>query len=114
MCVSELTIAEITRTPDEELRQGMRDAVSTFPVIPLDDAVQALASEYVARGAIPANREEDAYHVAVAVAVLGNVACLASWNFKHLVREKTRGIVNTVNALRDLPQVRILTPAELL
>lgn len=39
---------------------------------------------------------------------------LLSWNFKHLVRLKTRDIVRMVNTLKGLKNLEIITPAELL
>jgi len=40
--------------------------------------------------------------------------CLLSWNFKHIVRRKTRDIVRMVNSLNNLKSIEIMTPAELL
>ena len=37
-----------------------------------------------------------------------------SWNFRHIVRRKTRNVVDLVNVERNLRKVEIMTPAELL
>jgi len=63
-------------------------------------------------GAVPASYPEDAYHIAVAV--VSNLDFLLSWNFRHLVRRKTRDIVRMVNTLNGLRQIEIMTPAEIL
>jgi len=55
---------------------------------------------------------EDAYHIAVAV--LNDMDFLSSWNFRHLVRRRTRDIVRMVNTMNGLRQVEIMTPAEIL
>jgi len=110
--ISEITTAELERTPDEHLRAAMKSAIHDFQVLPGTDDGALLAEEYIRNGAIPESHPEDAYHIAIAV--LANIGFLLSWNFKHIVRLKTRRIVQTVNASRGLSQINILTPAEML
>ena len=55
---------------------------------------------------------EDAYHIAIAV--ITDMDYFLSWNFKHIVRKKTRDIVRMVSTLNNLRQIEIMTPAELL
>jgi len=73
---------------------------------------ESLAKEYIHYGAIPESYHEDAYHIAIAV--LNNIDYLLSWNFKHMVRKKTRDIVRMVNTLNGFRQLEIMTPAEVL
>ena len=110
--ISEITVAEIERTPDMGLRSKMKDVVSQFSVITLTDDVEWIASEYILHGAVPEGYSEDAYHISIAV--LKEIDYLLSWNFKHIVRRKTRDIVRMVNTLNNLRQIEIMTPAELL
>ena len=110
--ISEITVAEIERTPDMELRSKMKDAISRFSVLSLTDDVEWIASEYIRYGTVPEGYSEDAYHIAIAV--INEVGYLLSWNFKHIVRRKTRDIVRMVNTLNNLRQIEIMTPAELL
>jgi len=110
--ISEITVAEIDRIPDGELRSKMKEAVAGFSVLPLRDDVEGMASEYIRHGAVPAGYREDAYHIAIAV--INEMSCLLSWNFRHIVRRKTREIVRMVNTLNNLSQIEIVTPAELL
>jgi len=110
--ISEITVAEIERTPDMELRSKMKDTVSRFSVLSLTDDVEWVAREYIRHGAVPESYPEDAYHIAIAV--INEVDYLLSWNFKHIVRKKTRDIVRMVNTLNNLRQIEIMTPAELL
>lgn len=100
------------RTPDTGLRSKMKEAVSQFSVFSITDDVEWLANEYVHHGAVPENYPEDAYHIAIAV--INEVDFLLSWNFKHIVRRKTRDIVKMVNTLNRFRQIEIMTPAELL
>ncbi len=110
--ISEITTAEIERTPDLTLRSKMREVALQFQAIPLTDDVEWLANEYVRYGAVPESYLEDAYHIAVAV--INEMDCILSWNFRHIVRRKTRDIVRMVNSIDTFRQIEIMTPAELL
>ena len=104
--VSEITVAEIERIPQVEIRRRMKEAVAGFSVLPLTDEVEGIAREYIGHGAVPAGYREDAYHIAVAV--LNEMSCLLNWNFRHIVRRKTRETVRMVNSLKNLSQIEIL------
>jgi hypothetical protein len=90
----------------------MRKKTSEFSTLSLTDEVEWLAKEYIRYGAIPENYLEDAYHIAIAV--IHDIDYLLSWNFKHIVRIKTKDIVRMVNTLNNLRSIEIMTPAELL
>lgn len=81
-------------------------------VLSLTDDIKLLAKEYIKNGAVSEKYEEDAYHIAIAV--LHDMDYLLSWNFKHLVRQKTRDAVNMVNTNNKLKKIEIITPAEIL
>jgi len=110
--ISEITVAEIERTPDSRLQNKMRETMSGFPILSLTDDVEWLAKEYVRYGAVPEGYPEDAYHVAIAV--INEMDYLLSWNFRHIVRRKAKDIVRMVNTLSRFRQIEIMTPAELL
>ncbi|MBW2030663.1 MAG: PIN domain-containing protein [Deltaproteobacteria bacterium] len=110
--ISDVTIAEIERTPEADLREKMKSEVAKFSVIELTNDAERLAEEYLRYGAVPDSYPEDEYHVAVAV--LNDMDFLLSWNFRHLVRRKTRDIVKMVNTLKGFRQIEIMTPAEIL
>jgi len=90
----------------------MREVASRFPVLFLTDDVEGLANEYVHYGAVPEGYFEDAYHIAVAV--INEMDCILSWNFRHIVRRKTRDLVKMVNTVNAFRHIEIMTPAELL
>ena len=109
--VSEITVTEIERTPDLALRASMKKAVAEFTVLSLTGEAIRLAQGYIQHGAVPGTSADDAYHIALAV--VNNVGFILSWNFKHIVRRKTRDIVTMVNTLNGYGPVEIITPAEL-
>ena len=110
--ISELTLAEIENTPDATLGDKMRERVREFEIVELGEDVELLAQAYVENGAIGSAYAEDAYHIAAAVA--NGILTLLSWNFRHIVRRKTRDVVNMVNTLRGRDHIEILAPGELL
>ena len=110
--IFELTIAEIERTPDQTLRDKMKQAVKGFSILEINESVEELAKEYIKYGAVPESYLEDAYHIAVAV--LNEMDYLLSWNFRHIVRRRTKDVVRMVNTLRKQKQIEIIAPGELL
>ncbi len=110
--ISELTIAEIESTPDQSLKNKMKQAINDFSVLEISESVEELAKECVNYGAVPDSYQEDAYHIAVAI--LNEMDYLISWNFRHIVRRITKDIVRMIATLGNLKQVEIITPGELL
>ena len=110
--ISELTVVEMEKTPDQTLRSKMKQTIKGFSVLEINESVEELAAEYVRYGAVPVSYREDAYHIAVAV--LNEMDYLLSWNFRHIVRRRTKDVVRMVNTLRNLKQLEIITPGELL
>ena len=109
--VSDLVIAEIRQTPDEERRAAILDLVGPLPALAVSDEAETLAQEYVGREVFPEKYLSDALHVAIAT--VHGVPNLVSWNFDHLVRLRTRREVNLVNALNGYMPIEILAPPEL-
>jgi len=110
--ISELTIAEIESTPDQSLKNKMKQVIKDFSVLEISESVEELAKECVNYGAVPESYQEDAYHIAVAI--LNEMDYLISWNFRHIVRRITKDIVRMISTLRNLKQVEIAAPGELL
>jgi len=110
--ISEINIQEIERTNNIKLKTKMKNLISGFHQLLLNDEIDHLAKEYISYGAIPETYSEDAYHIAVSV--INELDYLLSWNFKHFIRRRTREIVKMINTLNNLKQIEIITPAELL
>ena len=110
--ISTITIAEIENTPDKEIKEKMKDKITSFSVLTISDDVEELSIDIIESGAINKSYSEDAYHVAVAI--INEMDFLLSWNFRHLVRRKTKDIVRMICTLNNLRQIEIITPAELL
>ena len=110
--ISDIVIMEIEKTPDLELQDKMKKISSKISILNLTDDVEPLANEYIRHGMIPDDYQEDAYHIAIAA--INQMDYLLSWNFKHIVRMKTKDIVRMVNTIYGFRHIEIITPAELL
>jgi hypothetical protein len=109
--ISTLVLTEIQETPDPGNRRRLELLVEPFASLPVALEAEALADQYVARGAIREKFRDDALHVAVAVT--HQVGLLASWNFKHLVRLQVRRQINLINAILGYGPIEIVSPPEL-
>jgi len=90
----------------------MLQFVSSFKSFAITPDIEELSLKYVRNGAIPQNHLEDAYHIAIAT--INEMDCQISWNFRHIVRRKTKEIIHMVNTLNEFKIIEIVTPAELL
>ena len=70
-----------------------------------------LAQNYLDAGIFTPTMLNDARRVAAAVMTRQDV--LLSWNFKHLVNRRRRGMVNQVNLSKGLPMIEIVAPPEI-
>lgn len=77
----------------------------------MSQEITDLANEYVSRNIIPQKHSVDAVHIAIAV--FNGMNYLVSWNFKHMVKVKTREQVMLVNSLLGYPILDIVAPPEL-
>ena len=112
LVVSELTLAEIAATPNEGMRVAMSGVAERCEAVTVTPDADRLAMRYIEAGAVSEWFSADAYHVAIAVVCGADV--IMSWNFRHIVRRKTRDIVNMVNTLHGYAHIEIVTPGELL
>ena len=81
-----------------------------FTVLKLTDEIEELAAEYVKQGII-GKYFDDALHVAIAS--VNSINYLLSWNYKHLVKVRTRRLVALINSVKEYQHVEIITPPEL-
>ena len=71
-----------------------------------------LAEAYIAAAVISPGMRVDAQHIAMAT--IGRVDVLVSWNYKHIVNlERIHGY-NSVNLRTGYPMIEIRTPREVL
>lgn len=104
-------VKEEINAASEGIREKILDKIVGFEILGVTEEVEDLAEEYVRRAVFPEQYKSDAIHVAVAV--VNDVDFLISWNFKHLVKVKTRRMVNLVNEVSGYSAIEIIAPPEL-
>ena len=109
--VSEITVKELEDTKDENLRRKFRELIQDFKVLKIKKSIRDLARAYIKEGIFPEKYVDDAIHVATAS--FYEISYLISWNYEHLVKVKTRKIVNSVNILDGFKEIEIVSPLEL-
>lgn len=112
LVASVVTANEVLDAPPEV--QGHFASTFSDPaqLLELSDGAETLAQDYLAAGVVTSKYVDDARHVAIAT--VSGLGLVVSWNFKHLANIKREAGFNAVNLLQGWPQIRILTPLQLL
>jgi predicted nucleic acid-binding protein len=111
--ISEIVVLEISRAP-AEIAMKLREVINSVNLIelPVDENSQLLAKKYIEQGIIPAKYEDDALHIAIAS--VNNLDVIVSWNYKHIVKLKTKKEVTGINALLGYKEIEIYSPLEVI
>lgn len=106
------TLRELTQAP-AAVRVRV-DQVPTDHVIVLPDSEEAfsLADAYIQRGIVGPGSRADALHVALAT--VGRVDALVSWNFRHIVNLGRIRLFHSVNLELGYSLIEIRSPREVL
>ncbi|HLG31083.1 MAG TPA: hypothetical protein VI387_12805 [Candidatus Brocadiales bacterium] len=90
----------------------MEDLIRRTKPLLLDIDMESveLAERYVKEGIIPEKYRSDALHIAVSV--INGIDVIVSWNFEHIVKLKTRVMVDGVNKLLGYHEIEICSPEE--
>ncbi len=109
--ISGITVEELEATKNEFLRRNFKKLVKGFRILKVNKKIRNLTRIYIEKGIFPERYIDDALHVATAS--FYNVSYLVSWNFEHLVKVRTRRLVNSVNILEGFSEIEIVSPQEL-
>ena len=94
--VSSYVLAELYETPEVDKRARLlRFAALCIADAPSGSKVEELGREYAERSMIPRKYIFDAYHIASAS--LGGFEALVTWNYEHILRDKTEKLLRMVN-----------------
>ena len=111
--ISNVVIREPGNTRDPTRRDKLLQLVSDVEfndVLSVDEDIYSLADKYIEEGIIPVVYRDDALHIALTS--FNGLDILISWNFKHLVKHKTRIQVAGVNTMLGYKAIDICTPWE--
>lgn len=111
--ISDEVIREVSRAPEPRKSQleGLIRDTNPF-LLEIDLETEELAERYVREGIIPERYRSDALHIAVAVT--NGIDVIVSWNFEHIVKLKTRVMVDGVNKLLGYREIEICSPEEVI
>lgn len=110
--LSSLTVQELTTAPAEVRRRVASVPQAQIETLQLDAEARELAEAYLAAGVLTSEMRAHAQHIAIAT--VGRVDVLVSWNFRHIVNlQRIRGY-NSVNLRQGYPIIEIRTPREVL
>lgn len=112
LVLSSLTLQELAEAPTEVRKRFASVPEAHIETLQLDADAQELAEAYVAAGVLATNMQADAQHIAIAT--VGRVDVLVSWNFKHIVNLQRIHGYNSVNLRKGYPMIEIRTPREVL
>lgn len=107
--ISEVVMMEIKGWP--LLQEKSISLFAKFKILQITDESRKLAGEYVAHGVIPGKHYYDALHIAIAS--VNKMDFLISWNYKHLVKVKTRNMIKFINTQLNYSTIEIIAPPEL-
>jgi hypothetical protein len=112
LVLSAHTLRELVQAPT-----AVRARVDQVPaghvlVLPDSDEAFSLADAYIQRGILGPGSRSDALHVALAT--VGRVDILVSWNFRHIVNLGRVRLFHSVNLERGYSLIEIRSPQEVL
>jgi predicted nucleic acid-binding protein len=110
--ISLLVLEELGKTEDSEHRTRLIEFTNELKaeVLLADIEVNRIAKQFTDDGYIPEKYKEDALHLAFAL--FYNIDYIVSWNFKHIVRPRTKDAVRIVALKEGIKEIKILTPEE--
>ncbi len=109
--ISPVLLQEVERAPKaprEELARELRKGFLTVLAEPVETI--RLSEMYISAGAVPAEYDNDARHIAIAS--VHHIPVIVSWNFRHLVNIETKRKVNSVNLREGYPLIDLVSPWE--
>lgn len=111
--ISTLVLDEIADAPPAK-RDNMIAAIKEYKITICEIAleVEELAQKYMNHSIFPQKFYEDALHVAAGV--INNADIILSWNMSHIVKHKTRVMVNGINKIMGFRELDICTPLEVI
>ena len=109
--VSQLVIDEAT-AGDEAAAARRLDALTDLPLLDVTKRVDALAQRLIADVPMPQNAIADSYHIAIAA--VGGMDYLLTWNMTHIANAALRKRIDQVCRSFQIEPPTICTPDELI
>ena len=108
--VSDLVKEELIEIKNSDRRDELNELIEAYTSFTLTDEIRELGKYYISEQLIPDTHLEDALHLAIAT--VNCIDILVSWNYTHLVKMKTRHLVNALNLIKGYKEIEIIPPIE--
>ena len=111
--VSDITIGEINECPEPK-RSFMLNELKKIAlfVIEAEKKVEELSQEFIRLGILKERNMDDCMHIATAL--LAKCDVIVSWNFKHIVNDKTIEGVKIISKTKGFDGIKIYCPSILI
>lgn len=109
--ISQVVIDEVARG-DVEIAARRLEIIDRFPLLEITEAVDNLASAFIAKSNLPPKASDDAVHIAVAT--VNAIDYLLTWNCKHIANAQIQKKLLNICADFGYKLPLICTPYELM
>ena len=109
--ISNVVVGEV-RAGDPIAAQRRLEVLTDLTVLDMSPEANLLAQNLVDTGAVPQALGPDAQHIAIAT--VNSIEYLISWNYKHIVNETKRQLINQVCRDSGFQPTTLCTPIELI
>ena len=92
--------------------QRRLEVLANLPVLDMSSEAIMLVDKLIDAGTMPQHSRPDAQHIAIAT--VNSVEYLVSWNYKHIVNETKRNLINEVCRAAGFQPTILCTPMELI
>jgi hypothetical protein len=108
---SEAVLDEVAQG-DSEIAAQRLEILRDFPLLALNQAVQDLAAQFLARSSLPPKAKVDAIHIAAAT--IHGMDYLLTWNCKHIANAQIQGKLAEISLDFGYVLPILCTPNELM
>ena len=109
--ISDIVLNEVSRG-DIIAAQHRLEMLAGLPVLDVSSESIMLEESLIDVGAVPQRSRPDAQHIAIAT--VNSIEYLISWNYKHIVNETKRNLINDVCHAAGFQPTTLCTPIELI
>ena len=109
--ISDIVLTEASRG-DAIVVQRRFEELARLPVLDTTPEAMLLVDNLINAGAVPLHSRTDAQHIAIAA--FNSIEYLISWNYKHIVNETKRNLINEVCQAAGFKPTNLCTPTELM
>ena len=109
--ISDIVLNEVSRDDVIAAQQRLK-VLADLPVLDMPLEAVTLVENLIDAGAIPEDSRPDAQHIAIAT--VNSIEYLISWNYRHIVNEAKRSLINEICHAAGFQPTTLCTPIELI